>query len=303
MAFDKQALLRYFLINHRLKQSPLPTTEDLRKFVEQELSVLSYENKIISRASIKTDIRTMKKTFLAPINFSFNTNRYQYESNDAKFMEMPQLAIDYFCNCLRLQLLFSKHSQEGVLQYQDRSMAGIDKIAIFAKAIAHRKQISFLYRPFNSKRNWETTIHPLSLKEERDAWFVFGLKDDELRKFALHRVENEPAILDQVATEYRNTAKEETSIDFGAFPIQVLLDCKPEVRNLVYETPIHKTQTVVSNNNNGVRIALQLVPDEELISKLLSYSGQVEIVSPDKLRIEFAKQLHKMLAAYTGNRA
>lgn len=109
MAFDKQVMLRYFFINQKLKQTPLPTTEDLRKFVEQEFRVLTNENVIISLVSIKADIRSMKKTFLAPILFSFNTNRYQDEHNDTRFMEMPQLASDYLWNSLGCNS-YSAHS-------------------------------------------------------------------------------------------------------------------------------------------------------------------------------------------------
>lgn len=244
----------------------------------------------------------MKKNLNAPIAFSFTKNRYEY-GHDAHFLKLPQLASEYFCNYLQLQLLSGFESQaKGVMLYEERSIAGNSRLLLFAKAILQRKQISFVYRPYNSKRSWPVIISPIQIKEDRSAWFVIGDKAGEVREFALHRIESIPSILDVKSRASVSTINEEpvTAIHNE---IQILLDCEPEIRTAVMEEPIHKSQTVVWNNTNGMRISMLLRPDKNFFSKVLSFQGQIRITSPDSLRRNFAHQLQSMLNEYSGRRA
>lgn len=308
MGFDKQAMLRYFLINFRLKQSPAPTTEDLRAYVEKEFCILSIENIIINRATIKSDIRVMKKVLFAPITFSFNANCYQYEHNSSAFIKMPQLATEYFWNFLRLQYLLGPiyYSQEFII-YNNSEIAGNEKLPVFVKALKEQNQISFTFRPFNGKRSFEIILNPFVLREQRKAWYIIGTKlDGELRSYPIHRIEGESKILSdqsQIPEGFQYQTKEHSFNSLGAKPIDILLDCKPEYRNKIYSNTIHSSQKVVSNNSSGLRLTLNAIPDEELISKLLSYRNLIEVISPEKLRAFIAEEIRIMLIQYEGSRA
>jgi hypothetical protein len=153
MATDTRALLRYFILDQQLRRLPDSTTEELRAYIENEINNITTTKNSYSTSLLKSDIKAMKKILNAPIAFSFTKNRYEYNSN-SQFLKMPPLASEYFCNYLRLQLISGKEKQpNNIVHYEQRSIAGNEHLLHFIKAIATRNQISFHYRPFNSKRS------------------------------------------------------------------------------------------------------------------------------------------------------
>lgn len=305
MRFDKQAMLRYFLIDYRLRNNPPPTTEVLRTYVENEINILTNETIVITLGMIKTDIREMKKVFFAPITFSFTNNSYKYDHNGSQFIKLPQLATDYVWNYLRLHHLMGPiHYGQEFIIYNDSVIAGNEKIIIFAKALKDQKLISFVFKPFNAKRSYTIILNPYILKEDRKAWYIIGNKlDGEIRRYPIHRIEGVPEILPeniQPNKEIPILSVEHSFNILGAKPIDILLDCKPEIRAKVISNGIHNSQKVVSNNGNGLRLSISAIPDEALISKLISYRNLIEVISPEKLRSFLAEELRRMLDSYVG---
>jgi hypothetical protein len=299
MAIDTRALFRYFIINQRLRKEPMPSTDELRIYVAKELSGATNEIFNYTILALKNDIKAMKKIFNAPISFSFQKNRYEYNTN-LQFMELPQLASDYFCNFLRYKFVIGNDAyQKEIISYTDRALVGNEYLMVFAKAILESKQISFAYRPFNSKRSWNVTVSPHFIKEGRFAWFLIADKDGEERTFALHRVETEPIILD-TPINTQEIGSQSTSEILNNYETRILLDAVPLLRNALIENPIHKTQQVVWNNINGLRISVQLIPDEQFLSKILSYGGKLKLISPEKLRSKFADLIQSVLDDYSG---
>jgi len=61
---------------------------------------------------------------------------------------------------------------------------------------------------------------------------------------------------------------------------------------------LHATQQIISDDEQGLIISLQLVPNYELIQTLLAFGPEVKILEPDTLRTQMKEMLQRSLALY-----
>ena len=88
------------------------------------------------------------------------------------------------------------------------------------------------------------------------------------------------------------------SIEKGKAVEHVRLKFSPERLPYVLSKPIHHSQEV-ENEAEGI-ISLDVIPDKELISELIWFRDDVEVLSPDSLREEIKEKIAKMYQNYFG---
>jgi predicted DNA-binding transcriptional regulator YafY len=62
--------------------------------------------------------------------------------------------------------------------------------------------------------------------------------------------------------------------------------------------PIHETQKILVDNEDELRISIQVKPAYEFYSKILSYGDSVKIISPEGVQQEVKETLRKALLRY-----
>ncbi|MFN4298832.1 MAG: helix-turn-helix transcriptional regulator [Thermaurantimonas sp.] len=170
--------------------------------------------------------------------------------------------------------------------------------------------VHVLYAPFtDEKQHFE--FHPWHMRHFNSRWFVFGK--------AMHRPELKVMNLavDRIES-YELTTKEampNTEIDFteyfedivgvtrpeGATPEKIRIWVDKNVLPYIRTKPMHQSQKIIqkSENENGAEIQLQVIINQELKNLLLSFGGQIEVLSPEHLRQTMMLESMKMLNRYT----
>ena len=88
------------------------------------------------------------------------------------------------------------------------------------------------------------------------------------------------------------------SIEKGKVVEHVRLKFSPKRLPYVLSKPIHHSQEV-ENEAEGI-ISLDVIPNKELISELIWFRDDVEVLSPESLREEIKEKIAKMYQKYFG---
>jgi hypothetical protein len=308
MPTTKSALLHYLLIDIRLRKEPLPGLEDLKTFVEEQFSEITDEKMVFSRLTIKKDLKDMRKIFFAPIGFNFHDNNYFYQIKNYSFLKLPDNIIERLIYNIKLQyLLGTKSNNEMPISFETAtSTKGYEYLPILSKAVGLRKVISINYKSVNSKRNRTYLVHPHLLKENRNTFYLFGVKDKdaEIRTFALDRIMEPPVILDIEAEMLKDFDAEKyfsDSIGITAqqnTPIEIELSFTPEQGVHILSKPLHKSQKILVEDTNELRIVITVEPTYEVIANILSYGDTVAVVSPESFKELIAGRLKSAYSRY-----
>lgn len=197
----------------------------------------------------------------------------------------------------------SRTSSSDILSFEENSgYSGIEWIKDCFDAIINQQPILVDYRTFDEKKyHWR--IHPYYIKQYNSRWFLIGHNSEfnKLSNVPLDRIDNiEPIHIEYVPN---------TTIDFESYfdnVIGVTISSEPvqtvklrfTVKRLQYvlTKPIHKTQKC-SDPESGI-VTLNLIPNKELESLLLSFGPDVEVLEPSNLRNQMKEKLRLTFAQY-----
>ena len=188
---------------------------------------------------------------------------------------------------------------------QNRYMKGLRHLSNLINCIIKHQPIIISYHPFG-KDVIKWTIHPYYLKQYNNRWFLLGFNPEfeDLSIVALDRIES---------INYADISfKRNLNYDFDAYFRDILgvsIEKGKEVERIclkfsanrlpyVISKPLHYSQ-VVEDEKEGI-VTLDLIPNKELISELIWFRDDVEVLSPDSLREEIKEIISKMYKKYFG---
>lgn len=331
MPDNRKALLRYKLLDkcfsdkyHRYY------IEDLLEMVNDALEDAGI--KAISKRQLYADIDFMKSQngWEAPIvSIQDGKRKFLKYSRDFSIMEVPvtEMEIEQLETLitslsrlqgipmydwidellLNLRLRFGlKGSEANCIGFeQNRDMQGLRHLSTLIDCVIKRQPVIITYHPFG-KDELQWTIHPYYLKQYNNRWFLLGFNSDyqNLSIVALDRIEH--------VTFADVPFKRNLDFDFEAYfrdIIGVSIEKDKEVAHIrlkfspsrlpyVISKPIHHSQ-YVENEAEGI-VTLDVIPNKELISELIWFGEDVEVLSPDSLREEIKEKIVKMYQKYFG---
>jgi predicted DNA-binding transcriptional regulator YafY len=173
--------------------------------------------------------------------------------------------------------------------------------------VSHNKVVEISYKKFNSQLCKQYIVHPYLLKEYRNMWYLLGYVEDykEIRTFAIDRME--------VVMEYNLPFLPPAKVNFNAdnfyqfslgvtvldsIPEKVLLQFTPSAANYIKAQPIHHSQTIVAEGEEGCQVLLNLVLNPELKREIISYGSQVRVLQPESLVQEIQEEFQKAVNLY-----
>lgn len=197
----------------------------------------------------------------------------------------------------------SRTSSSDILSFEENSdYSGIEWLKDCFDAIINQQPIQVDYRTFDDKE-YHWMIHPYFIKQYNNRWFLIGHNPEfnSLSNIPLDRIDDiEPMHIEYIPN---------TSIDFESYfdnVIGVTISSEPvqtvklrfTVKRLQYvlTKPIHKTQKC-SDPESGI-VTLNLIPNKELESLLLSFGPDVEVLEPSNLRNQMKEKLRLTFAQY-----
>lgn len=175
------------------------------------------------------------------------------------------------------------------------------------EAIQSETAIELTYQKFNTEQPRTYVVHPYQIRQYLKRWYLVASVDhhpESLTCFAFDRiVEFKPSTVAYRANtrfdidEYFDSMVGLTIPD-GTEPQDVILWVAEREYPYLKTNPIHTSQKLVREVEDGKIISLHLYINSELEMRLLSHNVGIKVLEPQELRQKMKERIGKMLENY-----
>lgn len=192
-----------------------------------------------------------------------------------------------------------KGNAENLVSFsQNEQLKGLEHLSSIIDATINHQSLEIEYISANGNHH-NHILHPYFVKQYNGRWFLFGLdnKEERIKNLALDRI--------QSISNSNLVFRKNEFVDFNTYfdnvvgvtvpyeknaKIEVIeLKFTPKRFKYVISKPIHKTQTIIDNEE--CIISLNVYPTLELEQQIMSFGSDVEVLSPKWFREEFSKKI------------
>ncbi|TKC02638.1 helix-turn-helix transcriptional regulator [Pedobacter cryotolerans] len=334
MASNKHASIRYRVLD-KCFANPVKKyfIADLIAVCTAALKEIDPDSEGISLRTIQNDIIHMESAegFNAPIGRHKDGKKvyYRYEEKDfsidkqplnqaeleqikaamqvlSHFKGMPQFE---WLNDLKPKmenaLLLEQHNSPIISFDTNQYLTGIEHLSELFYAILYKKPLCISYQSYKNEEPTKQLLHPYHLKQYNNRWFLLGLNHtyNTITNLALDRIksiEEEP--IPYVATdinfeEYFDDIIGVSLLD-GKNKEKIILKFSPSSAPYVLSKPLHHSQKKISYIDGELIISIEVIPNYELESLILSFGERVEVLTPNGFRDKIAERLEMNTAIY-----
>lgn len=327
MPLNRNTLLRLRTIDACLQRRHRRwTLEDLRQACEDAL--YEYEGICgISTRTIQRDIELMrgeKLGYFAPIVVR-EKKYYEYEDPDFSMTRLPlnkqdltelSSAMDIIRHYQSFQAMNGgedilarmqdkiqaqkSHKQVVYIDTNER-LKGLEHLAPLYDYIIKKIAIVIDYQSFKSNRQSQFYMSAYILKEFNNRWFVIGycsrkhcimtlaldriicMKKDVQRNYIENTFFSPKEYFDSMVGVTR---------DMNSKTERVIVKIDENQAKYVLTKPLHQSQTIIETRDDGsVVLSLDVILNYELERLLLGYGSHIEVISPNNLRHQIARQV------------
>lgn len=340
MATNKHAIIRYQTLNKCFRNPGRKYfIEDLVEACSIAIYEFSGNNNGIKRRQVLEDIKFMESTqgWNIPLERIRDGHRVYFKYDDksfsinnqplneteeiqlkealltlSRFKGMPQFEwVDEIYARLDSGLGLSHYSEKIIEFDQNNYLKGLEFISPIYNSILYKKAIQIEYKSFKKDISQSIIFHPYFLKQYNNRWYVFGKNDASqfIMNLALDRITS--------IEESKNKYLPNKTIDFDEYfedIIGVTLSNEGKVEKVVIKAsnellpyiktkPIHGSQKLKEQGLSHTLITLDIIPNYELESLILSFAEGVEVLHPKSLRDKIKKRVELNFSNYITNSA
>lgn len=337
MPINKNAQLRYLRLDKCFRNfGRRYYLQDLLNEVNQALRDASGDRSGIQERQLRNDISFMKSEagYSAPIVayqdgrrvfYRYDDKKYSIRNNPltteesekmkeaifvlSRFRGLPQFEwVNEIIPMLNDKFGISNNNKEIILFESNVDYSGTEFIEQLFNAIKNSRVLKITYKDFISKSPYDIIFHPYILKQYNNRWFVFGKNEKKNLpnwNFALDRICN----IEEMDFKYEENLmdwEDEYFYDIigvskGRNPsLEVLiLEINKSLVPYIQTKPIHPTQKINKHLQNGnIIISIQVFPNYELETLILSFGEKIKIISPKSIRKIIKSRLETALSFY-----
>lgn len=336
MPINRNALIRYKTIDNCLQnQYRKWTLEDLIDACSGALYEYEGIDKGISKRTIQMDIQMMRSEKLgynAPI-VVYDNKYYKYDQPDYSITNTPLTEQDlqvmsgavellrqfkgfsYFTGMtdivsrLEDHITSAKRKTTPVIDFEkNENLKGLEFLDTIYHAIINKTTLEILYRSFKAGQSNQMIFYPYLLKEYRNRWFVFGITNKKTLLFnlALDRIEQlvvaskipfvENTLFD-ASTFFDDLVGVSKSLTNQAETVRFWAD--KENAPYIKTKPIHKSQTIIEENEDGSMIfEINVIINRELHREFFGFAEGVRVLFPQHLADFMRYKLVKAVKNY-----
>ena len=334
MPLNRFALIRYKTIDKCLQNSYRRwTLDDLIEACTDALYEYEGVTNRVGLRTIQSDIQVMRSDKLgynAPIKV-VDRKYYTYEDPDYTITNIPLSQQDLnklteatdilkqfkgFSHFNDLSVLVQKledkvHSerenQSPVIEIEkNENLKGLVFLEPLYQHILNKHVLNIWYQSFKARRPGKITFHPYLLKEYRNRWFVLGRKalNQPILTLALDRineieVNNEQKFLEDTGFNPEQFYKDIIGVTVNCNrPTNIHLFVDRQNAPYVLTKPLHHSQQLVSESENGIEIVIKVIPNFELEREILGFGENIKVISPLKLKSRIHQRLTNATKSY-----
>jgi predicted DNA-binding transcriptional regulator YafY len=294
------AIKRFTIIIDKLQRSKYPSAIDIL----QSLSDGGFE---ISERSMQRDFSIIRSEFGIDIVYKKSRNGYFIDKDTSINFE----AFLRFLEIVNTADLLTKSIRDGkdALNYisfeAEGSLKGLEYLKLILEAIHSRNRISFQYFNFQTKKTRTHVVEPYLLKQYQNRWYVVGKPKgiNEWRSFGIERIESLEVQLERFSPDKNANPKDLFAKVVGVnFPEAereiVRIAVKYPQANYVKTLPFHTSQEIEEDNEKGIVLSLFVIPNFELIQKIMMNVEHAKVLEPKWLADEIKSHLKWMIKNY-----
>ncbi len=338
MPTNSHALVRYRTIdrclksknkNYFLKDLIQECSNAVHEYKEQKKGA-EMEYKLLGRRTIMYDLKFMQEEFDAEIEHDMVDGYYYADPNFELFKTtisktdrdrlkealniLRQLSgesqfKDLESMVMRMEESFNIHRKrkdKSIIQFENSTnIKGQKWVAELKGMISSQKTLLIDYEPFGIKA-YKRTISPYLLKEYNNRWFLIGYDHDNklMTNLGLDRILSSSQSIVPYYQEPEfdpdSYSKEIVGVSIPTNSKKIKLKIKAHKKQKYYldTKPLHKSQKMIKDSKEYGIFQLEVIPNFELESKILSNIESLEIISPKSFKDQILRRLETANAIY-----
>ncbi len=333
MPVDKQVLLRYQVLNkcfrNKYREYTINDLVDecnkaLRKADKPEVSKRTIQNDIVQLETtdpyyirLNENLKRGRQRLYRYVDTDYNLPLFRMNDEERNKIEDAIYVLKQFegepqydwVRTFLMQIeggLFDKESSPVVTFQSNPDLKGLHHFAGLLKAITTKRVLRLRYTPFG-KETITVKTYPYHLKQYNDRWYLIAqaIGFDGYSNYALDRIED----FEEIALPYKEP-EYELSDYFDDVVGVTIPECDAEdiiikvykaSMSFVLTKPIHLSQCIIEKSNEYAVISINVKPNYELDSKILSFGSNMVVLSPDSYRSHIFEKIQAMNQIYTND--
>lgn len=292
-------LKRYFLVFEKVRSRSHPTFSEIQDHLQ------SHEIEV-SHRTLQRDIKDIREEFGINILYDRTSNRYSLD-------EVTSINVESFYRLLEIVTtadFIVENFQDGreLISYVEFDakglLRGVEHLRPILTAIRKRRYVEFTHQNFHTGRSRNYLIAPFFLKEYQNRFYLIGRpKDlDESWAFGLDRIKD--LTISKTPCEPISGAERKTFANIigvsheEGLPQEVILSVDPDQAKYLETLPWHRSMEVMERNKREVIFRLRVIPNYELVQKILMMGDAVRVLRPASLVKEVREYLESALKRY-----
>jgi predicted DNA-binding transcriptional regulator YafY len=297
MAKRDQLLRLMNVVNYLRSSVKGASFDEIQKYLEEKNYRDSEGELSFSEKTFQRDRKIMEELLGIEIKFKRSTMSYQIVNDIDDYSDQT-----IFDNLLLVNAYKQTANYDKIMHFEKRQASGLQNLEGIIHAIKNSKIISFQYT-----KHWEgvprkKVVEPYALKEFRNRWYLIANERDDkdffLKTFGIDRISD----LELSNSSFKRQEVNIEAMFENSFGIISTLDEKPTRITLSFEPwqgmyvkslPIHHTQKILADNQNELKVELNLVPTYDFYQELLTHAQRILVIEPKFVREEYLNFLQK----------
>lgn len=338
MPQGKNADIRYKVLDRCLRDWRRKYfIDDLVKACNEEL--FNYDGSSVTERQVRADIHYMQRKVggVIPLETKRVGHRVYYRYSDPNFsiknLPMSQQEAEMLSDTINMLSRFKglpnhewlhatiaqmkstfnlDNGQQSYVSFsQNEELHGLNYFSRLYEAIVSHQVVSLQYHKFTGEA-WERIVHPYQLRQYNNRWFLVGKEPAMSEKLPLVVIP-----LDRI-DDYRILEKE----SYESYPgdidacfkdiVGVSLRFNESCRHIVFKAysptssyietkPIHHSQRVVERHEDYIIFSLDLIPNYEFETIMMTYADNCELLEPQDLREKISDRAKKIVKINTSD--
>lgn len=321
MAQGKNAYIRYKVLDRCFRDSRRRYyIEDLVEACNEELS--NYDGSSVSERTIRDDISFMQREAGGGIplvkKYDGHKAYYMYSDRNFSIMDIPMsqseaemlsdtiqmlsrfkgLPNQEWLNATLVQMKSTFNIGQAKASYvsfsQNEDLKGLKYFTPLYEAIASQQVVSLEYHQFG-RPSYNRIIHPYQLRQYNNRWFLVGWEPAVAAKIPLvviplDRIDDYKILDKEHFVSYQGDIDEcfkdivGVSLKFNESCSHIVFKAYPPTSSYIETKPIHHSQRIVERHEDYTIFSLDLIPNYEFETIMMSYADNCEILEPQDLK-------------------
>jgi hypothetical protein len=322
MPVNKNALLRYILIDQCLQRSGGASRTELLEFCNRELQAYSDTGaaETISEETLRKDLLHLRTMFGEPLDYDRQSQKWRYTVAEHKLFHLPPDRWRELMDYVRLREELQADPEMGqYLRFEQSSgEPNFRYLSGLLKALRAKSAVRFDYQRFGNQDIKTHVVWPVFLQQFHHRWYLLGFKlietpkgwdlirpEPSLTTWGLERFISAPDIVQIEAPA--DVPVFDPQVHFGNIigitnrshaPQSVTLCFAAEQGAYIHTQPLHHSQRQIDAPAGRYRVQLFVKLNYELEAQILQHGDRVQVLNPPELRDKIRARLQAALDAY-----